>query len=222
MHCGYCSFPDLRGVSLTCSSSSLSRRSWDSSCLLWSSRICIRVSRRVLCWRRTRASAKSSSSCCPPTVGEPRPSSPASVSIGTDAASSCFHLSRLYSLCSTLGTHSGWRMDENSQANLLVQHAKHNRTTWRIVLTQIEMHKDIITWHFVLMRWIIWMILLNTNTLNNQCSRMLMYYWWLTTWSAIFILNRSLSYLRFVWCCEYSQTLWWRTIKTVYGLVMHC
>lgn len=95
---GYCS---------TCSSSSLSLRSWDSSCLLWSSRICMRVSRRVLCCLRTRASARSSSSCCPPAVGEPRPSSPASVSMGTDAASSCFHLRRLYSLCSTLRAHRG-------------------------------------------------------------------------------------------------------------------
>lgn len=91
----------------TCSSSSLSRRSWDSSCLLWSSRICIRVSRRVLCCRRTRASARSSSSCCPSAVGEPGPPSPASVSMGTDAASACFHLSLLYSPWSTLRTHGG-------------------------------------------------------------------------------------------------------------------
>lgn len=91
----------------TCSSSSLSLRSCDSSCLLWSSRICMRVSRRVLCCRRTRASARSSSSCCPSAVGEPGPPSPASVSMGTDAASSCFHLSLLYSPCSTLRSHRG-------------------------------------------------------------------------------------------------------------------
>lgn len=60
----------------------------------------MRVSRRVLCWRRTRASASSSSSCAPPAVGDP--GSPASVSMGTEAASSCFHFSRLYSLWSTL------------------------------------------------------------------------------------------------------------------------
>lgn len=83
-------------------SSSRSLRSCDSSCLLWSSKICMRVSRRVLCCRRTRASARSSSSCWPPAAGEPGPPSPASVSMGSDAASSCFHLRRRYSLWSTL------------------------------------------------------------------------------------------------------------------------
>ncbi|TNN22987.1 hypothetical protein EYF80_066897 [Liparis tanakae] len=71
----------------------------------------MRVSRRVLCCRRTRASASSSSSCCPPSEGEPVPSSPASVSMGTAAASSCFHWSLLYSLCSTLRSHRGGRTE---------------------------------------------------------------------------------------------------------------
>ena len=109
----------------TCSRSSLSRCSCDSSCLLWSSRICMRVSRRVLCCRRTRASARSSSSCCPSAVGEPAPSSPASVSMGTDAASSCFHLSRLYSPCSTLRTHGG-QMEGNSQSTWKIHPHTHN------------------------------------------------------------------------------------------------
>ncbi|KAG7225744.1 hypothetical protein INR49_014395, partial [Caranx melampygus] len=82
--------------------------------------ICMRVSRRVLCCRSTRASARSSSSCCPPAVGEPGPHSPASVSMGTDAASSCFHLSRLYSPCSTLRTQSGGQM-EGKQPVLVLQ-----------------------------------------------------------------------------------------------------
>lgn len=46
----------------TCSSSCRSRCSWDSSCLLWSSRICIRASSRPLCWRSSLASAMSSAS----------------------------------------------------------------------------------------------------------------------------------------------------------------
>lgn len=47
---------------LTCSSSCLSLCSCDSSCLLWSSRICILASRRPLCWRSSLASAMSSAS----------------------------------------------------------------------------------------------------------------------------------------------------------------
>lgn len=46
----------------TCSSSCLSRCSWDSSCLLWSSSICIRASSRPLCCRSSFASAMSSAS----------------------------------------------------------------------------------------------------------------------------------------------------------------
>lgn len=80
------------GLSLTCRSSSLKRCSWDSSCLLWSSRICMRVSRRLLCCRRIRASARSSSlqwSC----VASAVPSAKA----GASAASSCCHFRRLSS-----------------------------------------------------------------------------------------------------------------------------
>jgi len=47
---------------LTCSSSCLSLCSCDSSCLLWSSSICILASRRPLCWRSSLASAMSSAS----------------------------------------------------------------------------------------------------------------------------------------------------------------
>lgn len=47
---------------LACSSSCLSLCSCDSSCLLWSSRICILASRRPLCWRSSLASAISSAS----------------------------------------------------------------------------------------------------------------------------------------------------------------
>lgn len=46
----------------TCSRSCLSLWSWDSSCLLWSSSICIRASRRPLCCRSNLASAISSAS----------------------------------------------------------------------------------------------------------------------------------------------------------------
>lgn len=47
---------------LACSNSCLSLCSCDSSCLLWSSRICILASRRPLCWRSNFASAMSSAS----------------------------------------------------------------------------------------------------------------------------------------------------------------
>lgn len=47
---------------LACSSSCLSLCSCDSSCLLWSSSICILASRRPLCWRSSLASAMSSAS----------------------------------------------------------------------------------------------------------------------------------------------------------------
>lgn len=76
----------------TCSSSSLSLCSCDSSCLLWSSRICMRVSRRLLCCRRIRASASSSSfrgSCTD--SGEPE------AKVGDSTASSCCHFKRLSS-----------------------------------------------------------------------------------------------------------------------------
>lgn len=89
---------------LTCSRSSLSLWSCDSSCLLWSSRICIRVSKRLLCCRRTRASARSSSSCW--SSGELNPERPSTSCGAAAAASSCFHLSRRYSLCSILHSHS--------------------------------------------------------------------------------------------------------------------
>lgn len=46
----------------TCSSSCRSRWSWDSSCLLWSSNICILASKRPLCCLRSLASAMSSAS----------------------------------------------------------------------------------------------------------------------------------------------------------------
>lgn len=46
----------------TCSSSCRSRWSWDSSCLLWSSKICILASSRPLCCLRSFASAISSES----------------------------------------------------------------------------------------------------------------------------------------------------------------
>lgn len=81
-----------RALLRTCSSSSLSRCSWDSSCLLWSSRICMRVSRRLLCCRRIRASARSSSlrgSCTD--SGEPV------AKVGDSTASSCCHFKRLSS-----------------------------------------------------------------------------------------------------------------------------
>lgn len=54
--------PRRKAWGLTCSSSCLSLCSCDSSCLLWSSRICILASRRPLCWRSSLASAMSSAS----------------------------------------------------------------------------------------------------------------------------------------------------------------
>lgn len=54
--------PRRNAWGLTCSSSCLSLCSCDSSCLLWSSRICILASRRPLCWRSSLASAMSSAS----------------------------------------------------------------------------------------------------------------------------------------------------------------
>lgn len=76
----------------TCSSSSLSRCSWDSSCLLWSSRICMRVSRRLLCCRRIRASARSSS-----LHGSCMDSGELVAKVGDSTASSCCHFKRLSS-----------------------------------------------------------------------------------------------------------------------------
>lgn len=84
----------------TCNSSSLSLWSCDSNCLLWSSSICMRVSRRLLCCLSTRASARSSSSCCP--RGKPKPEMPSTSCGVAAAASSCFHFSRRYSPCSIL------------------------------------------------------------------------------------------------------------------------
>jgi len=55
-------WPRTHQWACTCSSSCLSRCSWDSSCLLWSSSICIRASRRPLCCRSSLASAMSSAS----------------------------------------------------------------------------------------------------------------------------------------------------------------
>lgn len=81
----------------TCSSSSLSRCSWDSSCLLWSSRICMRVSRRLLCCRRMRASARSSS-----LRGSGTSSGEPVAKLGDSTASSCCHFKRLSSPCRIL------------------------------------------------------------------------------------------------------------------------
>lgn len=52
----------LSSVHSTCSSSCRSRWSWDSSCLLWSSKICILASSLPLCCLRSFASAISSES----------------------------------------------------------------------------------------------------------------------------------------------------------------
>lgn len=53
---------DRHEYTFTCSSSWRSRWSWDSNCLLWSSKICILASRRPLCCLRSLASAMSSAS----------------------------------------------------------------------------------------------------------------------------------------------------------------
>lgn len=53
---------DRDSARATCSSSCRSRWSWDSNCLLWSSKICILASSRPLCCLRSFASAISSES----------------------------------------------------------------------------------------------------------------------------------------------------------------
>jgi len=183
--------PPCRSQRCTCSSSSLSLQSWDSSCLLWSSRICMRVSRRVLCCRRTRASARSSSSCCPPSEGEPVPSSPASVSMGTAAVSSCFHLSLLYSLCSTLRTHSGGRMEGQQSEYQTHKHkgidpasTKGIRycwycTTWRAIIIAL-----CISW--------------NKSYLPSPTYGLLSVYW---LWAALWSLTAKLHVSQ----CRYAQ-----------------
>lgn len=104
----------LRAPLCTCSSSSLSRCSWDSSCLLWSSRICMRVSRRLLCCRRIRASARSSS-----LRGSCTDSGELVAKVGDSTASSCCHFKRLS---------SPWRILQGSPGQ------SHHSPFWRVML----------------------------------------------------------------------------------------
>ena len=103
---GTCTFlvlpPKQRQWALTCSSSCLSLISWASSCLLWSSKICIRASSRPLCCRNSLASA---------TISWSRlfsPSLSSRVYMGECSKLSCCACrKRSYSTCRFLAKHQG-------------------------------------------------------------------------------------------------------------------